>query len=339
MSWGNPWLFGFLALIPLILLLHSLRFKRQEVRVTTLFLWERLLQERKATLGISRIVKSLTLLLQILVVSLLTIGLAQPFLSLPATREGDMVLIIDTSASMQAQGPQGTRFALAQAEAYRLIDQLHEKSRMAIIEAGQGPVLRTFFTRDKRRLREIVARMEAGDSIGNLRESVLLALSLLRGQRQDHIVVISDGTETDWQAELPAGVRITPLQVQAGEKNIGITRFAFRQGWGETPRYEMLVTIQNFTPVPVNVPLKVTINRRRLLQEEVSLQGGEVRTLVYPFTRELHGVVEARLLFQDDFPLDNVARTVLTRARSFWVLLISPGNYFLENLLAAHPYA
>ena len=181
--------------------------------------------------------------------------------------------------------------------------------------------------------------MRAKDVIGHLRESVLLALSLLQGERNDEIVVLSDGTETEWQAEVPAGVKITPMQVQGGEQNVGITQFAFRKGWGETSRYEMMLTVHNFTPASITVPLKVTINRRRLLRKEITLQGDEVRVLVFPFTQELRGVVEARLLVEDDFPLDNVARTVLTQARSFWVLLVSPGNYFLENLLSAHPYA
>lgn len=338
MSWGSPWFFGFLALIPLILLLHSLWRKRKEVKITTLFLWEELLQERRATLGISRIVKSLTLLLQILVVIILTVGLAQPFLTLPATREGNIVLILDTSASMQTKGPRGSRFALAQAEARRLIDQLHEKSYMSIIEAGAGPTLKTFFTRDKQRLRNIVDQMEVQDTIGNLREAVLLALSFLQGNKNDEIVLLSDGTETEWQKEIPPrGMKITPILFTEGEKNVGITHFAFRKGWGDVPVYEMMITVHNFTSTPLEVPLEVIWNRKLLLQERVSLQSDEARVLVYPFDQELTGILEARLVLEDDFPVDNVAYTVLTQAQAFWVLLITPGNYFLENLLAAHP--
>jgi hypothetical protein len=74
-----------------------------------------------------------------------------------------------------------------------------------------------------------------------------------------------------------------------------------------------------------------------LLQEQVLLQAEEARVLVFPFEQELVGVVEARIALDDDFALDNVARTVLTQSPSFWVLLVSPGNYFLENLLSAHP--
>ena len=65
-----------LAFIPIILLLHSLRYRRRDVRVAT-FLWESVAREMQGTLGLRRLVQNLPLLLQMLLVLLLAAALAQ----------------------------------------------------------------------------------------------------------------------------------------------------------------------------------------------------------------------------------------------------------------------
>ena len=55
MTWLNPAAFAFLALIPVVLLLHALRYRRRDVRVSTLFLWESVLREAHGSLGLQRL--------------------------------------------------------------------------------------------------------------------------------------------------------------------------------------------------------------------------------------------------------------------------------------------
>ena len=50
MTWLNPAAFAFLALLPVVLLLHALRHRRRDVRVSTLFLWESVLREAHGSL-------------------------------------------------------------------------------------------------------------------------------------------------------------------------------------------------------------------------------------------------------------------------------------------------
>ena len=66
MTWLNPAAFAFLALIPVVLVLHALRHRRRDVRVSTLFLWESVLREAHGSLGLQRLVQNLPLLLQLL---------------------------------------------------------------------------------------------------------------------------------------------------------------------------------------------------------------------------------------------------------------------------------
>ena len=50
MTWLNPAAFAFLAFIPIILLLHSLRYRRRDVRKHA-FLWESVAREMQGTLA------------------------------------------------------------------------------------------------------------------------------------------------------------------------------------------------------------------------------------------------------------------------------------------------
>src|SRR5919106_1618074 len=103
MTWLNPAAFAFLALIPVVLLLHALRYRRREVRISTLFLWESVLREAHGSLGLQRLVQNLPLLLQLLLVCVLTAALANPVLTNTVATNKDIVLVLDVSASMQTR--------------------------------------------------------------------------------------------------------------------------------------------------------------------------------------------------------------------------------------------
>ncbi|GIX46447.1 MAG: hypothetical protein KatS3mg131_0658 [Candidatus Tectimicrobiota bacterium] len=337
MLWLYPTAFALLALIPLLIILHTLRRRRRDVQVSTLFLWESVAREAHGTLGFHRLVQNLPLLLQILLVLLLTAGLARPVRTYPVAASKDVVLVLDVSASMQARTPQGTRFALAQQQALRLLDQLPHGRQMAVIAAGRQPRVVTFFTEDKALLRQAITALRASDAPGNMREALLLALSFTQGSSRREVVVIGDGAyphlgDLDLRQH---GIR--HLRIEGGDTNVGITRLAFRKVLDADTDYEMLVTVQNFSAHPMTVPLRVTLWRYRLLERVLQLAPGQQETLVATVAAERRGVATAEIEVDDDFALDNRAYGVLAAPAQTWVLLVGESNFFLEKLLAATP--
>src|SRR2546428_13036502 len=145
MTWLNPAAFAFLALIPVVLLLHALRHRRRDVRVSTLFLWESVLREAHGSLGLQRLVQNLPLLLQLLLVCVFTAALANPVLTTTVAENKDIVLVLDVSASMQARTPQGTRFAQAQQRALEVLQNLPSGRQMALSTAGRPPPAAALF--------------------------------------------------------------------------------------------------------------------------------------------------------------------------------------------------
>lgn len=339
MSWDTPWAFAFLALVPLVILLHSLRLRRQEIRISTLYLWEELLRERRSTLGMSKLLRSLLLLLQILVIAALTFGLADPFAQLPSTKEGDIVLVLDASASMRAMAGREERFEIARRLALELAERLHPKSDMAVIHAASRPTLKVPFTSDRTRLKQTLEDLTATDESGDLSRAVQLGRSLLGGQRAGEVVLISDGADSELTGWLAPSQHVRLIRVTGGERNVGITKFEVRPRVNRSAEFEILVNMVNFSQRPESFELALSLNWRTVRRTRYTLEAGERQSLIFPHAGAAHGVAEAILDVADDLSSDNRAATVLSDGTPIWILLVSRGNYFLENLLASHPNA
>jgi hypothetical protein len=337
MTWLNPTAFALLATIPVIILLHALRYRRRDVQVSTLFLWERVMREAQGTLGLRRLVQNLPLLLQILLVLLLTAALAKPTLTSPVAQNKDIVLVLDVSASMQTRTPQGTRFALAQQRALDILETLPSDKQMAVIAAGRQPQVVAFFTPEKALLRQALSDLQVTDASGNMREAVLLALSFTQGSRTHEVVVIGDGAYRQLADLVLPSNHIRHIQITGGEKNVGITRLAFRKLSGAEEQQEALLSVKNFARHPVDVPVRLTLRQQRLLERQFALQPGQEEVVVLPLHGPLKGVAQAELLLDDDLALDNRAYGVLEEKAQTWVLLVGESNFFLERLLSALP--
>jgi Ca-activated chloride channel homolog len=337
MTWLNPAAFAFLAFIPVILVLHSLRYRRRDVRVSTLFLWESVAREMQGTLGLRRLVQNLPLLLQILLVLLLTTALAKPARTTPVAQSKDIVLVLDVSASMQTRTPQGTRFAAAQRQALEILDALPSDRHMALIAAGRQPRVLSFFTHEKVLLRQALTDLQADDAPGNMREAILLALSFTQGAPTQEVVVIGDGAYRRLAESDVPRQQFRHIQVAGGERNVGITRLAFRRLPGADEAYEVLLAVKNFSPQPMAAPLQLTLRRQQLLERQLTLQPGQEEVVVAPLSAAFKGVAQADLLVDDDFPLDNRAYGVIEEKSQTWILLVGESNYFLEKLLTSLP--
>ena len=231
MVWGVPYalLIAFGA-VPLILFLHSLKPKGFKVSTTTLFLWERVLKQRPLATRIGWLFrKNLLLILQILAACLLIAALADPSLLHFGAPSGDMVVVVDLSASMKARGPSGTRFEAARKEFLSLVDELSSGQKMMLIGAGAQTRLIVPFTADKQRLRDAGRNMVATDVSGRIKEAILFAHAFLKRGSPDHVVVISDGAFAGAEDFARQAAHLRFIKVDGGRDNVGIVGFEVRR--------------------------------------------------------------------------------------------------------------
>ena len=337
MQFINPLGFLLLGLIPVLIVIHSLKPKAKRVYTTTLFLWREVIQEESIRFRIRRFINNLPLLLQILIITISALALSQPAIDYKTSQFGNLILVIDTSASMKTKSGNGMRFDQAREKALELVGELSKDSRMAVISAGYTPELITGFVSDQVLLSEKINKLQPSDAPGRLEKALYLAVSFLDPERDDWIFVITDGAGDTFETIKEFHPNLKPIWVDGGERNIGITKFVFRQEFYQRSRVEILLEIRNFDDKPVLCPVHLAVDDEVLLDETIGFEAWEKKTLMVPFLGLTTGVAQATLRVSDDFEVDNQAYVVLNQSRETWIQLVTRGNYYLEKLLSIYP--
>lgn len=333
-----PTMFGVLGLIPVLILIHLFKPKPKQIEVTNLFLWQEVLKDRGGNVTLKRLVQNLPLWLQILVVLLTALALAQPVWNSILPQKGNLILVLDSSASMKSSVGSGkTRFDLAQARALELIDSLDVTQQLIIIESGAQPSLVSGLSGQFSQVKAQIEKLEASDAAGTLEEALYLALSFVSPERDDRVVLISDGAGQDMQALVDMHPAIESQLISGGEHNIGITKFEFRRDFSRSNSYEIMVEVKNFSDSPAEIPLRLSVDKYTIEENSLALEVGEKQTLFFPYSRFITGIARAEIDIQDDFATDNAAYLSLSESKDIWILLVSEGNYFLERLLESYP--
>jgi len=152
MTWLTP--IGFLGLIGLIVLLiiYLIKPNYQNKMISSTFVWKLSLKYRKKRIPVSKLRNILLFLCQVLILTATAFILAQPFLAADnGDGEGDTVIILDASASMQTQVNQKTRLERAAdaalADAVKALDA--DKKVTVILAADKAEFLVREATREQ----------------------------------------------------------------------------------------------------------------------------------------------------------------------------------------------
>jgi len=338
--WAVPLLGGIVAL-------WMLRLKRQDVTVSSLYLWSTLLQETQANAPFQKLRRNLLLFLQLLTAFLLVGAFARPFVYGQGRAGHTIVLILDTSASMNATDVRGGRLAAAKVAADDFIDrQMHGGDVATVLAASsKADSLESGFTGDKNRLKAAIDGAAGTDTIADLPGAMTLAQSLVGARDGAQIRVFSDGAYSAADerklAALPLGgtdVKLVPVGT-ATPDNLAITRLDGRQD-PQTGSYEVFASVQDLGSRPHGSGGTISLLKDGKLIDAraLNLSGGvQAETFNSPLLKG-GGVVTARLDdVKDDLAVDNQASLVLAPPRQRKVLLVSPGNLFLERGLNLDP--
>ena len=323
--------FGLLA-IPIIAL-YLLRLRGRERRVSSTFLWRHVVHDIEANTLWQRLRPKLLLLLQLLALTALVFALAGPYFLRASGIEGDLILVLDASASMRASDVSPSRFGKARQEALRLIDQLPQSNLATVIRMGDVPEALVAQSQDRGRVRRAIeeARPTAGGA--DLDSALSLAASVVRGERTAQVVVLSDGNVTSLQplGPLPFDLQYEPVGTSRG--NLAIAAFSIRRTETGT---QGLARVANYGPETRAVSLHLYAGDLLYDVRELEVGGGGDRTVSWSSLPEAT-VLEARLVPGDAFAWDDRAWATGGSGNGARVLLVSTGNRFLEKSLSLQP--
>ncbi len=337
MSFLTPLALAFAALSIPIILLYMLKLRRRDVLVSSTLLWRRLLRDREANAPWQRLRRNVLLLLQLLILALLTLALARPFFSTPAIVSGNVVILLDGSASMQASDVAPTRFDVARRAAREIVAGLGAGDAATIIVAGPQPEVLASATGDRALLRRALDGAAPSDGPADWEAAFALSAAGLAGAADTQVVIISDGALPEALPPLPGEARF--VGVGGSDDNIAITALATRAG--ETGP-QAFIRVTNYSDSDAEPLIEFSadtagtagalFDARRLLIPAHDSASLTLTDLPY----DLH-LLQAHLAVEDALPLDDVAWAVHAPPASGRVLLVSEGNLFLERALGTLP--
>jgi hypothetical protein len=332
MGFLNLLAFGYLSLIGLVVFFYIFNKKKNIVQVSSLIPWGILKEDTVR----SRVFKiDLLFLLQILLILLLVFFLARPYLksSIINISGKNVVLVIDSSASMQTIEDNGSRFDQARSQALKMVSKLGQWDKMMVISSDYSSRIVSDFTDDKARLNKTINDLMPKDTGTNLDEGVSLGVSFLKNVDKGEMYVLTDRS--------PSSISFTNLKsgnikfITFGEQseNVAISSLdVYQDMFKDYTEREAYVTLDNYSNDSKTVRLSVFLNDEIIMEEELELAGSEQKTLSIQGLNA-PGILKASIQTDDFLSVDNTAYAIINEIKPINILLVS-NNYLLKDELA-----
>ncbi|MDD4331968.1 MAG: VWA domain-containing protein [Methanosarcinaceae archaeon] len=308
-------LLGLLSVIPLILL-YLLRPKPLVFSIPSLMFVSKLEQEKKKLFtALTRLIKDPLFLVQLLILILLSIAAAGYFYTTEEPLSGEhIVLVLDSSASMQTEGRFKTAVDIAE-------DYVSKKN--SIILASNVPLL-ALEADGASAAKNVLKELEAGAGVADLSAAISSGMRLL-SREGGRIIVLSDFT--NWKGDDPVaskklaesyGIKLNFVKVGKPTDNVGIIN-----GWIEASEgtYSYTCVVKNYRDREENV--KIETLRGESISKTFSLKVPAGETNQFTLEPLNPGVTEIRLAKEDKFPVDNHAYISIPETLEQQILFIT----------------
>jgi hypothetical protein len=316
-----------LFILPLIILLHILRTRREPLLISSLRLWEGLQQKKQGVLP-RYIPCSLMLILQLCIAAALALSLARPVLSFLLTRPQHTIFIIDTTTSMLAEDAgqlaNNRRFDVARQIVQTQIQEMGEDDTFAVISLNRRPeIVLTGEAQQKAQALLALDNLSPGATGLDLPTALTLANGLIQPEQQNQIIVLTDGNylvdaDTLPPMQIPVAWQFIPTQPQTS--NQALLGFS-AQTWPDG-RYRLFVRVVNYGDTPAARTLRLSANEQIAQESSLELepQSEVAKAWTLPDSAR---TVTVEIVEPDVLPLDNRAELMLTGTANYRVLLIS----------------
>lgn len=374
LTWLTPLagLFLALATVPLLVALYFLKLRRLPRPIASTLLWRRSLEDIRANAPFQRLRMNILLLLQLAILALLAVAIAQPQVDVGLRRGGKTVLLIDNSASMNAidmsedRSKPKTRLEVAKELARAKVDKLFggglfsggSGQVMVIAFADRAEILCPF-SDSRAQVLQAIDDIEPTDARTSISDAMALARAFTtqtdaQGEFKEAepaaLELFSDGNiedlpEQSLTREEWGLFRYTMLGTAKAD-NAGVAAIAAERSPESPSQIQVFAAVVtgNAEPVLTDVQLAVDGTVIAITPEPVEIPPATVedsgitrserKQVVYrPFDQPRDAVVEVSIPREDDLPVDNAAALTVAPARRLRVALVGDHSFVLRSLL------
>ncbi|HEY1695499.1 MAG TPA: VWA domain-containing protein [Polyangiaceae bacterium] len=329
-----------------VLVLYILKLRRRVVAVPFSPLWERILRDKEATSLFSKLKRLLSLLLQLALLALLVLALGDPRAAESLLKGRTIVVLVDASASMQATDVSPSRLEKAKDAVRAVVRKMNGADRMLVAQMDAMVTPLGPMTSDTSALDRELDAVHATDTRADYPRALRFASDVLRGVDRGEILVVSDGelgAASDASGAVHLGdAKLSFEKVGSSDRNVGITQFAVRRYPLDKSRYEVMIELTNTGPQEEDVELQLLGDGALVDVTKLRLQPGKSLPRFYPQLSGASRTLEAKIALADGshdaLPADDHAYALLPERRRAKVLVVSPGNTYLEAALLLDEY-
>ena len=184
-------LLGLIALP--ILLLYVLKVRLRRIPVSTNLFWKQMFDEKPPRAWWRKLRHLVSLLAQLLILALLVFAVADPFFSWQSNNARRIVLVMDSSASMQAADVKPSRFEAAKQAALKVLDGVRESDSVAIVSASNRPEVVLGMGGHVPTLKAAINDLQPSDGVASLDQAIGLAKQLIGDHPHGQVIVMTDG--------------------------------------------------------------------------------------------------------------------------------------------------
>lgn len=246
---------GLLGLIgiPILIIIYIIKPKYHEKKISSTFIWKLSLKYRKRKIPLQWLQKSLLFFVQVLTIGITALILARPLMQVSA-KDGEKVVILDVSASMNSKSGDQTRLDRALESLVSLADKASDENKLTIIVADSTPEYLTRRETSPSYIKFLLSTVEPTYEECNFDEALKLANTVIDENPTTEVLFYSDcHYEKTGYVEL--------VNFAKNEWNVGILNFEpiFENGY-----YRFVAQVGNYGKAS---ELKLTIK----------LDGGKVK--------------------------------------------------------------
>jgi len=327
-------LVGLIAL-PIIVAFYMLRLRRRDLPVGSTFLWQQLIRDVEANAPWQKLRFSWLLLVQVLIAAIVVLAAARPFSAVESDLAANVVLVVDTSASMATSTGDENRMDLARERARDVVGRLPVGGRITVVAAADTADVLVSETDDTDAALEAIDGITVTQLPGDLTDAFALSSALAQRDADSTIVIVTDAAG-DRLPEVGVGAPVVVERIGATDANQAIAALsALRRSGGA--QLDLFVAVSNPSTAEATRRLEVYADGALIDARDLTIPPGQRSEALVTTVPGGARLVEARLAGSDALITDDRAFAMVPADETTRALLIGGGNAYLENALALLP--
>ncbi|MDE5951799.1 MAG: BatA and WFA domain-containing protein, partial [Acetatifactor sp.] len=202
MIFESLWPLALLLAVPVIIILYLLKPRGKDYRISSILLWDKMFKNQQARTFLEKFIHNILMYLQIVMILLLVLALMSPYIRRQGIRGENVILVMDTSGSMQHDTGEGRMRIEEAVEQARNMIASSEGAAFSIVTSDcMGTNLLAVGVRDRQSLYSALSQVECCDGPQNLRgaESVVETLRSAGTETGEQtapaeVIVFTDGS-------------------------------------------------------------------------------------------------------------------------------------------------